>query len=141
VSHGFGFSTGYDLVRDGKRYPPKAILGLAARLATGTSLVPRDFSGGEECKCFRILQKLEFTIVPKEDETRLAVPPQRYVAAWVFQANPTLYDLDEYLSRHTFIYWNCPKFADQVQLGMPVFLKRSGSVGGIVAKGRIVALV
>lgn len=140
VAHGFGPSTGYDLLTDGKRYPPKAILGLAARHATGRALVPRDFSGGEESKCFRVLRELGFTIVSKDGEPSAGPSPQRNVGAWVFQANPDLYDLDQYLSRHTFIYWHCPKFGEQAQLGIPLFLKRSGPGGGIVAKGTIAEL-
>ena len=31
VQHGFGDSTKYDLVVDGKRYPPKAVVGIASR--------------------------------------------------------------------------------------------------------------
>jgi len=64
-------------------------------------------------------------------------PPQREVKAWVFQANPKYFDLDQYLSRHTYIYWSCPQFASQVQAGMPMFLKKSGPGGGMVAKGTI----
>jgi 5-methylcytosine-specific restriction protein B len=64
--HEFGPSTTYDLVHGGKRYPPKAILGLAARHATGHVLTPADFSGGESSKCFRILRSLKFTIDPKD---------------------------------------------------------------------------
>lgn len=80
------------------------------------------------------------TPAPKGDDANSAWPAQRNVVAWVFQANPKIYDLDQYLSRHTFIYWNCPKFADQVQIGMPVFLKRSGPGGGVVARGTIAEL-
>lgn len=135
--HGFGPSLRYDLICDEKRYPPKAILGLAARHAVGVTLSPSDFSGGEKSKCLRVLRELGFTVVRKGNAGAEVGPPQRQVVAWVFQANPRLYDLDQYLSRHTFIYWNCPKFADQMQVGMPVFLKRSGLGGGIVAKGTI----
>lgn len=140
VPHRFGPSTGYDLLHSGRRYPPKAILGLAAQHATGATLVPKDFSGGEESRCFRILRKLGFTVIPKEGASADAGPPQRNVAALVFQANPALYGLDEYLSRHTYIYWNCPRHAEQVKRGMPVFLKRSGHGGGIVAKGTVAEL-
>lgn len=65
VAHDFGPSTTYDLVVDGVRYPPKAILGLAAMRATGKLLKPRDFTGGEVSRCFSILRSLGFTVVPK----------------------------------------------------------------------------
>jgi hypothetical protein len=71
VSHRFGESTGYDMLFEGRRYPPKAIVGLAARHLPGRSapLTPDDFSGGEESSCFRLLRKLGFQVVPKVDPT------------------------------------------------------------------------
>jgi len=65
VEHRFADSTRYDLLVDGRRYPPKAILGLAARHVTGRTLTPDDFSGGEGSSCFRVLRRLGFEIVPK----------------------------------------------------------------------------
>jgi len=80
VAHDFGPSTKYDLLVNEKRYPPKAILGLAARHTTGTLLQPRDFSGGESSTCFRILRELGFTIVRKLDGEAPPGPPQRDVS-------------------------------------------------------------
>ncbi|MBK8980661.1 MAG: hypothetical protein IPM29_32565 [Planctomycetes bacterium] len=45
--HHFGPSTRFDLVHEGRRLPPKAIVGLAGKRATGELLKPRDFSGGK----------------------------------------------------------------------------------------------
>jgi hypothetical protein len=39
-AHGFGPTTTYDLVWEGRRYPPKAVLGTAYELATGQRLAP-----------------------------------------------------------------------------------------------------
>jgi 5-methylcytosine-specific restriction protein A len=47
VEHRFADSTRYDLLIEGRRYPPNAILGLAGRYVTGQALTPEDFSGGE----------------------------------------------------------------------------------------------
>ncbi|MEQ8209818.1 MAG: HNH endonuclease [Lacipirellulaceae bacterium] len=69
--------------------------------------------------------------------TSLSSPPQREVAALVLQGNPKYYDMDAYFSRQTFVYWNCPKFADQATVGLPVLFKRSGSDSGIVAVGAV----
>lgn len=65
VQHAFGPSTKYDLVYEGQRLPPKAIVGLAAKHATGHLLTPKDFKGGEESNCFRVLRGLGFTVEPK----------------------------------------------------------------------------
>jgi hypothetical protein len=64
--HEFGDSTGYDLVHNRRRYPPKAVLGLAARRILGSALGPYDFKGGEKSQCFRVLRELGFTIEAKD---------------------------------------------------------------------------
>jgi hypothetical protein len=66
VEHRFGPSTYYDLLQDDKRYPPKAVVGIASRRLSGRVLDPNEFSGGEESKCFAVLRDLGFQIVPKE---------------------------------------------------------------------------
>ena len=65
VPHGFGNSTTYDLIYDGSRFPPKAILGLAARRVAGRILEPNEFSAGEDSQCFKILRELGFEIGAK----------------------------------------------------------------------------
>src|SRR5262249_7795451 len=46
VEHPFGSPTGYELVHEGRRYPPKAAIGLACRESLGRILQPDEFSGG-----------------------------------------------------------------------------------------------
>jgi hypothetical protein len=67
TSHGFGRSVHYDVLHEDRRYPPKAVVGLAARRSLGRPLRPDEFSGGEDSWSFRVLRKRGFTIVPKED--------------------------------------------------------------------------
>ena len=67
VQHNFHESEKYDLLHDGKRYPPKAILGIAARRSAGHVLEPRDFSGGEGSPCFNVLRGRGFEIVLKPE--------------------------------------------------------------------------
>jgi 5-methylcytosine-specific restriction protein B len=66
-AHAFGDSVYYDLVRDGRRYPPKAVFGLAIAKHLGRPTGPSDFSGGESSLCFRVLRDLGFIIEPKHD--------------------------------------------------------------------------
>jgi len=47
IDHPFGNPTGYELVHKEKRYPPKAVIGIAFRRLTGNILPPSEFSGGE----------------------------------------------------------------------------------------------
>jgi len=61
AAHGFAPTTTYDLVWDGRRYPPKAILGTAYEFATGQRLASGDFEGGKS-GAVRVLAKLGFTI-------------------------------------------------------------------------------
>ena len=62
--HGFAPTTTYELVRDGRRYPPKAILGTAYEFATGGRLASGDFEGGKT-GAVRVLEKLGFSIQKK----------------------------------------------------------------------------
>ena len=57
----------WDLIRDGKRYPPKYVLGLAAKFATGTELEPSQFSGGPETNDF--LKSLGFEITARQSSS------------------------------------------------------------------------
>lgn len=68
LEHNFGDSTGYDLLYEGHPYPPKAVIGLAARRVLKRPLRPSEFSGGEASKCFKVLRQLGFDIFPKEDK-------------------------------------------------------------------------
>ena len=40
LDHAFSEPTKYELVHDGKRYPPKAVIGIAAGHPTGRMLAP-----------------------------------------------------------------------------------------------------
>jgi hypothetical protein len=61
AEHGFAPTTTYKLVRQGRDYPPKAILGVAYEFATGERLTSADFEGGK-AGAVRVLGKLGFTI-------------------------------------------------------------------------------
>jgi 5-methylcytosine-specific restriction protein A len=67
IEHAFGGSTGYDVLFDGRRYPPKAVVGVAAKFHSGKQLGPYDFKGGLKSKCFRVLEQNGFEIVTKGD--------------------------------------------------------------------------
>jgi hypothetical protein len=124
--HRFADSTGYDLVFNGRRYPPKAIAGLATKVTDGVELGPEDFSGGVGSKCFRLLQHAGFEIADKAVD-----------GGWLFQGNPDRYDIDDYLSRYSRIYWSAPKHQRQIQVGDRCLLWRAGPNAGAVAVGHI----
>jgi hypothetical protein len=74
--HTFGPSTFYDLLHEGRRYPPKAVVGLAARRVLGRPLRPDEFSGGQESWAFRLLRDRGFTIVDKDRSLAVDVLPE-----------------------------------------------------------------
>ena len=58
-----GNHTDMILLIDGKSYPPKYVISLAAKYATGTELESSQFSGGDETNNF--LKSLGMEIMPK----------------------------------------------------------------------------
>ena len=59
-------STDYDLIQEGRHYPPKYVVSLAAKYSRGQVMSRRNFTGGEKSKAFRHLRKLGFQIEPKD---------------------------------------------------------------------------
>jgi hypothetical protein len=68
LAHGFAPTTTYDLVWNGGRYPPKAILGTAYEFATGQRLASGDFEGGK-AGAVKVLGKLGFDVQPRQQAT------------------------------------------------------------------------
>lgn len=69
-------STKFDLVHDGRTYPPKYVLTIASKYATGSELMPSLFSGGKESNSF--LTELGFEIRAKSEWTER----ECYFAVW-----------------------------------------------------------
>jgi hypothetical protein len=70
VEHPFGAPTGYEVVYEGRRYPPKAVIGLAFRHLHGEILRPEAFSGGEAPgQANQVLRQLGFEVEKKGEET------------------------------------------------------------------------
>lgn len=59
--HGFAPTTTYELVLEGRSYPPKAMLGTAYEFATGQRLAPNEFEGGR-AGAVKVLEGLGFTV-------------------------------------------------------------------------------
>ena len=58
--------TGYELVHAGRRYPPKAVVGLACRDLLGRVLPPEEFSDGEAPgQANFVLRELGFAVEKK----------------------------------------------------------------------------
>ena len=52
----------YHLIHGNRRYPPKYVLSVAARFATGEEFPRQFFTGGADSRAFRLLEKLGFHI-------------------------------------------------------------------------------
>lgn len=59
--HGFAPTTTYELVWEGRAYPPKALLGTAYELATGRRLASDEFEGGK-AGAVKVLGRLGFVV-------------------------------------------------------------------------------
>ncbi|MEM1505387.1 HNH endonuclease [Domibacillus sp. 8LH] len=130
-------STRFSLTYGGKYYPPKYVISIANIFANGEEYSPSMFSGGDETNKF--LKGLGFNIVESELKTN-----EEASNTWIFQGNPSIFDIDNYVQNHKYIWWSLRQehFIDKIQLGDDVFLWRSdggqrGS-GGILAKARVV---
>jgi 5-methylcytosine-specific restriction protein A len=69
IPGGYGPSTFNDVLHEGKRYPPKPIVGIAATEKSGFNYIGGNFTGGLKSKCFKILIDNEFEIVEKSGES------------------------------------------------------------------------
>ena len=58
--------------------------------------------------------------------------------AWIFQANPSIYDIDGALAEVSEIWWRVPQYTGEVHVGDAIVLWRSGAQAGIVGVGRVV---
>ncbi|XXD11452.1 HNH endonuclease [Klebsiella sp. R445] len=76
IAHQFKPARLYEVEFEGRRYPSKAIVGIAATLMTGVEFTPADFSGGVKSKCVRLLTEQGFRIIhgPEEND-----PAEEYV--------------------------------------------------------------
>jgi 5-methylcytosine-specific restriction protein A len=69
VPNNFDKSTRYDVLFEGKRYAPKAVIGVAAEILTGKEFDPYSFKGGINSKCFKILKSKGFSVITKGNKT------------------------------------------------------------------------
>ncbi|QUM84611.1 DUF3427 domain-containing protein [Moritella sp. 28] len=63
----FKDSTDYDVIVDGRRYPPKAIFGLALSSLLDADILPKHFAGGKSSDCFKVFKNLGFDTIAKEN--------------------------------------------------------------------------
>jgi len=59
--------------------------------------------------------------------------------AWIFQGNPKVFDIDDYLARYPeLIYWRVSRYRQEISVGDRAFIWRAGADAGAIASGTIV---
>ena len=66
-------SSTYDLIYEGLDYPPKLVISIANKIATGEQLNPNDFEGGIGTPAFKLLEGFDFEIQKKRDPIKLLI--------------------------------------------------------------------
>jgi hypothetical protein len=98
------------------------------------------FSKEERIKVIDRLEEYGFK-VPRNVEH-----PYEKQNTWIFQGNPNIFDIDNYVKNHKFIWWSLRQehFVDKIQLDDEVYLWRSDGgkrgTGGILAKAKVASL-
>jgi hypothetical protein len=96
----------YDLLHNGRRYPPKLIVSWANKFANGEILDRNSFSGGKDTPCFNLLEGRGFLIVPKPKRTMENRAKIYEFKKGVSDRNSTTLQSPE----GKYIYWNVAKF-------------------------------
>ncbi|PIF63673.1 AAA family ATPase [Flavobacterium sp. 11] len=76
-------SSTYDVIHEDKPYPPKLVISIANRFATGEELDSNTFSGGIDTPAFQLLKKEGFEIVNKIVETADLINVKEKFADWI----------------------------------------------------------
>lgn len=76
-------SSTYDLIYEGKLYPPKLVISIANRFATGEELDPNSFAGGIGTDAFKILEKEGFQIIPKVQQSTEVINVKEAFIDWM----------------------------------------------------------
>ena len=66
-------SSTYDLLYNNVEYPPKLVISIANKFATGKKLNPTDFEGGIGTPAFKLLEDFGFEIQKKRDPIKLLI--------------------------------------------------------------------
>lgn len=129
AKYGFGKAYKYILVRDGKRYDAKAILGAAHgyEFPDRGPLASSDFASSE-ITVKNPLEALGYEI-DVIDRT-----PTRY---WIFQANPSVWDVRQAVADFTATDFSILQHATEVKGGDMAFMWESGPSGGLVGLAEV----
>lgn len=124
-------STKFDVFHEGNYYPPKAIMRLAHKFAVGKSLWK--ITGGEPSN--KYLKKMGFDIVEKDSGTNT----ENKVNYWLFQGNPSIYNINEALRAGHIKSWRVAAHKDKIKPGDKVIIWQTGKEAGCYALAKVVS--
>jgi 5-methylcytosine-specific restriction protein B len=99
-------STTFDLIYEGEDYPPKLVLSIANRYATGVELDHNTFLGGENKPSFKLLEREGFVLVKKKAANNRYELKKTFLQEWPLSRIQNM-TLEEYtnLEKTSFCYW------------------------------------
>lgn len=56
-------------------------------------------------------------------------------STWILQGNPKRFNIDDYLSRYSYIYWSAPRHQSDFNIGDRIYIWRAGEESGVIAYG------
>lgn len=107
-------SSTYDLVYQGKYYPPKLVISIANRFANGNELDPNDFEGGKGTAAFDLLKKEGFEISQKNDPIKSLIDNyKKHISITHLQDERYKWELINEFNGHPDI--NAPDFYQEIK--------------------------
>jgi MoxR-like ATPase len=108
-----GASQFYDVLYNGKKYPPKLVISYANIFANGSELDRTSFKGGKGTPCFKVLEEAGFSIVEKENIPNIKL--------YDIHGKSTIENYRTLISKdNKFFYWDSKRFIRN-ELGDIVF--------------------
>lgn len=99
-------SSTYDLIYGGKDYPPKLVISIANRYATGVELDSNTFAGGIGTPAFQLLKNEEFDIIKKNESFNRYQLKENFLNEWPLPRIEKM-TIEDYtnLDKNSFCYW------------------------------------
>ena len=124
--YGFGPARSYFVLHEGQAFDSKAIVGVAHQYADNDAgpLAASEFSGGEATVA-ALLRRHGFDVVS----------PQLERPTWLFQADPSRFDLDAMLTTQEdeTLDWSVSRYRSEIRAGHRMLLWEAGPKGGLRA--------
>jgi len=126
-------STKFDVIINGKPYPPKEVMRYAHELMNGEHIWGR--SGGEPTNSY--LTALGFEIVSKGEGAKSNSIINGNVNYWIFQGNSNAFDFETALRNNLIEDWTVSAHKDKIKVGDKVVLWISGKKAGCYALAEV----